>query len=66
MPAFLIEYHRPSGRVKCTPFDSLIGATRERIRLDRLNEDPDMELVAISGASENVIRHSHSRYFAAV
>jgi len=63
MPAFLIEYHRKKGTVRCEKFDSLSAATRERLRLDRSNNDPDMEIVAGASASEENLRQSHSRYF---
>ena len=66
MPAFLIEYHRKKGTVRCKKFDSLSEATRERLRLDRSNADPDVEIVAVARASEENLRQSHSRYFSGV
>ncbi len=65
MPAFLIEYHRPSGRVSCERYDSLLEATRERLHRDKENFDPDLEIVAIAAADEASLRVSHSRYFSA-
>ena len=66
MPAFLIEYHRKKGTVRCKKFDSLVEATRVRIRLDRMNTDPDLEIVAVASANEENLRWSHSRYFSGV
>lgn len=47
-------------------FDSLREATAERLRLDRLNTDPDLEIVAVASESEDHLRVSHSRYFSGV
>lgn len=66
MPAYLINYDRLSGTVDCSRFDSLAEATRERLRLDRENTDPNREIVAVSSASEDLLRKSHSRYFSGV
>ena len=63
MPGFLIQYHRPSGRVTCTPFDTLRDALLECIRRDNERTDPDIENVAISAESEESLRRTHSRYF---
>ncbi|RMB56382.1 hypothetical protein D9543_11300 [Corynebacterium macginleyi] len=66
MSAFLIEYHRKKGTVRCEEFGSLSEATRERLRLDHFNTDPDIEIVAVASASEESLRQSHSRYFSGV
>lgn len=63
MPAFLIDYNRRTGHVNCQEFPSLVEATRERRRLDRGNEDPEREIVAVASANEEILRHTHSRYF---
>lgn len=63
MPAFLINYDRRRGSVDYTRFDSLVEATRERLRLDRENFDPNREIVAVASMSEQHLRNSHSRYF---
>lgn len=63
MPAFLIDYNRRSGEVSCERFSSLVEATRERRRLDRENDDPEREIVAVASADEESLRHTHSRYF---
>lgn len=66
MPAYLIRYKRRSGHVDYVRFESLQAATRERLRLDRRNDDPDLEIVAVASDSEENLRQSHSRYFSAV
>ncbi|WP_244977391.1 hypothetical protein [Corynebacterium lizhenjunii] len=47
-------------------FDSLREATLKRLELDRTNDNPDLEIVAIASESEDHLRQSHSRYFSAV
>ena len=47
MPAYLIKYHRPTGALEVTEYESLIEGTRARHRLDQVNKDPDVEIVAI-------------------
>lgn len=63
MPAFLIDYNRRSGEVSYEKYASLVEATRERRRLDRENDDPEREIVAVASADEESLRHTHSRYF---
>lgn len=63
MPAFLIDYNRRSGEVSYEKYSSLVEATRERRRLDRENDDPEREIVAVASADEESLRHTHSRYF---
>lgn len=66
MSSYLIEYHRLSGSLKVTPFESLFQATIKRLELDKLNTDPDLEIVAVASESEDHLRQSHSRYFSSV
>lgn len=66
MTAYLIKYQRRTGAVALEQFDSLREATVERLKLDRENTDPDLEIVAVASASEEHLRVSHSRYFSAV
>ncbi|SDR82775.1 hypothetical protein [Corynebacterium timonense] len=66
MTSYLIKYQRRTGTVKVTAFDSFRKATSERLRLDRENDDPDTEIVAVASESERHLRKSHSRYFSAV
>lgn len=65
MSAYLIKYHRRSGRVEVSEYDSLLNATMERLLLDKTNNDPDLEIVAVASQSEENLRQSHSRYFSA-
>ena len=66
MTAYLIKYQRRTGVLDLKKVDSLRDATVERLKLDRLNTDPDLEIVAVASASEEHLRVSHSRYFSAV
>lgn len=61
--SYLIDYHRPTGKVTCTHYSSSTEATRERIRRNRANTDPDREILVIRAQSEEALRRSHSRYF---
>lgn len=63
MPGFVIEYHRTTGEMNCSEFDSLIDATRERFRLDKLRVSDDIEVVAVSARDRDAVERSHSRYF---
>lgn len=65
MPAFLLKYHRRSGKVEVSKFASLLEATKQSLVLDRINDDPELEIVAIASCSEQNLRYSHSRYFSA-
>lgn len=63
MPAYLIKYHRPTGALEVTEYESLIEGTRARHRLDQVNKDPDVEIVAIGAKNLESVRHTHARYF---
>ena len=65
MSGYLIKYHRRNGEVEFSKFASLLEATKKRILLDRINDDPDLEIVAVASESEANLRQSHSRYFSA-
>lgn len=65
MSSFLIKYHRRSGHLVLEEFESLLEATKKRLELDKENNDPDLEIVAVASASESQLRESHSRYFSA-
>lgn len=65
MRAFLIEYHRPTGDLVMAEYGSLREATLRRLELDKTNDDPDVEIVAVASESEAHLRRSHSRYFSA-
>lgn len=64
MPGFVIEYHRSTGEMHLLEFSSLLEATRERLRRDRVREDSDVEIVAVSAENRDAVAKSHSRYFA--
>lgn len=66
MRAFLIKYHRPTGELELCEYESLREATLRRLALDKINDDPDLEIVAVASESEAHLRQSHSRYFSAV
>lgn len=63
MKAFLIRYERPTGELEVTPFDSLVNATAERLKLDRANSNPHLEIVAVASENLEHLRVSHARYF---
>ena len=66
MTGFLITYRKSSGHVKVESFPTMAAATRERLRLDRTNDNPDVEIVTVASRSEEHLKQSHRRYFAAV
>lgn len=66
MPAFLIKYHRQSGHVELRQYETLLDATLERLALDKTNQDPDLEIVAVASNSLENLKTSHARYFAAI
>ena len=66
MASFLIKYHRRTGDLEILEFTSLRDATLRRLELDKTNDDPDLEIVAVASESEAHLRQSHSRYFSAV
>lgn len=65
MASYLIQYHRRSGKLDILEYDSLSEATMTRLELDAVNDDPDLEVVAVACESEDHLRLSHSRYFSA-
>lgn len=64
MPGFLIQYHRKSGEVHVEKFDSYKQAIQKRIALESNTTDDDVEIVVIVSPDEQMLRKSHSRYFA--
>lgn len=66
LSSFLIKYHRRTGALKILKFDSLREATLRRLELDKTNNDPNVEIVAVASESEAHLRQSQSRYFSAV
>jgi hypothetical protein len=63
MKHFLLEYHRPSRRLR-TLIEYADGreAMEHRFALEREN-NPDIEPVVLSAESLDVIKQTHSRYF---
>lgn len=66
MRGFLIKYHRPTGDLAMAEYGSLRDATLRRFELDKTNDDPDLEIVAVASESEPHLRQSYSRCFSAV
>ena len=64
MPGFLLEYHRKSSEVHVEKFDSLKQAIQKRVALESNVTDDDTEIVVIVSPDEQMLRKSHSRYFA--
>lgn len=64
MPGFLLQYHRRSGEVHVEKFDSLKQAIQKRVALESNVTDDDTEIVFIVSPDEQMLRKSHSRYFA--
>lgn len=66
MPGMVIQYNRRTGHVDVTSFESQDGhrdAFEERLRLEQLREDPEIEIVSLAGSSLDMIRQTHRRYF---
>ncbi|MCQ4621641.1 hypothetical protein KBX19_10530 [Corynebacterium sp. CCUG 71335] len=61
---FLIEYHRPTGRLEVTPYEDAREAAKERINRQLNRPDTDTEVVVILSDSLRSLRQTHSRYFA--
>ncbi|WP_156160545.1 hypothetical protein [Demequina soli] len=67
MAGYVISYHRKSGISEVHSFEGPDGhraALAERLRLEKTNEDPDLEVVSLVGSSLEAIKRTHSRYFA--
>lgn len=64
MPGFLIQYHRKSGEVHVEKFDSPKRAIQKCVALESTTTDDDVEIVVIVSPNEQMLRKSHSRYFA--
>lgn len=66
MPGMVIQYNRRTGHSDVTSFDSPDGHRRafdERVRLEQLRHDPEVEIVSLAGSSLEMIRQTHRRYF---
>lgn len=66
MPGYLIVYNRRSREWSVTEFPGGQGhraAMLERLDRERTNEDPDVEIAALSSDSLDTVKKTHSRYF---
>lgn len=54
MSSFLIKYQRRSGVLDIQAFDSFVEATKIRLKLDKENHDPDLEIVAVLGKAKSI------------
>ena len=65
MAYFLLVYDRSSGQlVRQLSFDDDATALRGRFDAEReFKEQPNIEIVALSAASEEDLRRTHARYF---
>ena len=68
MRYFLIVYHRSRGQLLVDKeFDNSIEAGSARLREERAHmADSNIEVVVLSGASRDIIRRTHSRYFLSI
>jgi len=60
---YVISYHRKSGASEVKSFEGPNGhreAFAERLRIEKSNHDPDLEIV---GDSLESVKRTHSRYF---
>ena len=66
MPGFVIQYNKRTGARNVTEYLGSDGhrlALRERLRLERETNNPDIEIVSLVGRSLDTIKKTHSRYF---
>ena len=65
MAHFLLVYDRASGElVRQHAYDDDTAALRARFEAEReFGEQPNIEIVALSAASEEDLRRTHARYF---
>lgn len=48
MPAFLIKYHRPTGALNVTEFESLTAVTLARHDLDQINDNQTLNSLPLA------------------
>jgi len=63
MKTFVISYRRTTGAVEYTEFADFAEAFKLRHRLESENSDPDVEIVALTSKSLDMIKQTHRRYF---
>jgi hypothetical protein len=65
MKHFLLEYHRPTGKLyTLTEYINVHEAMEQRFILEQ-DKDPDIEVAVLTANSLDTIKQTHSRYFAA-
>lgn len=63
---FLVQFRRSrQSLLSMTQFADRSEAVRELSATERMNDDPDLEIVLLSSDSEATLRRTHSRYFTA-
>lgn len=65
MNSYLVQYNRRTRHLQVQVFtgQDRPQAIRERLRLERLRTDSDLEIVVLNSNSEDDLRVTHSRYF---
>ena len=65
MAHFLLVYNRAAGKLlRKQTFDDSAAALRARFEAEsEFRQQPDVEIVALSAASEDDLRRTHARYF---
>lgn len=64
MPAFVIEYNRRTRERRVTEYSTPKEAMKRRLELESTQAREEIEIVALSCASLDVLEQTHSRYFA--
>lgn len=63
---FLVQFRRSrQSLLSMRKFEDRSEAVRDLSATERLNDDPDIEVVLLSSDSEETLRRTHSRYFSA-
>lgn len=65
MNSYLVQYNRRTRHLEIRAFEGpdRPQAIHERLRLERLRTDADLEIVVLNANSEADLRSTHSRYF---
>lgn len=63
MAGFVIEYNRRTRVSHVTEFATIQQAVQYRLKLEEQRTDRNIEIVALSAKSLDVIKQTHSRYF---
>lgn len=63
---FLVQFKRSrQALISMKEFTDRAEAVRDLCATERMNNDPDLEVVLLSSDSEATLRRTHSRYFTA-